>query len=737
MTDKHEQNYNLIEYFLNLLPVLELDGIRSEYTTHNSTQLPDVDNLWIAQEIMGFMDEMPGGFFIYRADGNEELIYANKALLRIFQCSNLKEFRELTGNSFRGLVHPDDLEPVEQSISEQVASSQYDLDYVEYRIIRRDGNVRWVEDYGHFVHTDGVGDFFYVFIADATEKRLRQQAEKSVLIQESRQKDQELQLLIQERDRERTLINQEHLRRLEVIEGLSMNYEAILYTDLDANTILPYRLSARAEHLFEKKMQARSFDGFTQNYVSTWVHPDDRNLVLAETAPNRIRQKLACSKSYTVNYRIQNGQELQFLQLRIVNVGESSHISQLIMGYRRVDDELRQEIEQKQLLEEALSSANLAIIAKNTFLSNMSHDMRTPLNAIFGFTALAKKNLQDPVVTEQYLEKIETSSHQLLELINKVLELSWTESQDFQLAETECSLFDILRDLHQALLPSAREKNITLTMELPTLTHSLVYSDEARLKQLLENLMRNAITYTDTGGTVTVTASELPGLKNHQATYQFTVQDSGIGIAPEFLAHIYEPFEREKNTTYSGVHGSGLGLTITKRLVEKMGGQIHAESTTGMGSTFTVNLPLRVEDAADAPEPSSNNLFSRLLHQKILLVEDNEINLEIETEMLQDLGLRIEPARNGKEALERVQASTPGEYGLILMDIQMPVMNGWEAARAIRSLSDPLLSEIPIIALSANAFESDVHTSRESGMNAHLTKPFDIPLLLECIGKIL
>ena len=743
MTDKQEQNYKLIEYFLNLLPVLELDSSGPELPLHSggrhAASLPDADHLWISQEIMQFMDEMPGGFFIYRAGGSEELIYANQALLRIFQCETLKEFRELTGNSFRGMVHPDDLEPVEQSIEEQVASSQYDLDYVEYRIIRKDGQVRWIEDYGHFIHTDRAGDFFYVFIADATEKLRRQQAEKSVLIQESRQKDQELQQLIQEHDRERTLINQEHLRRLEVIEGLSMNYEAILYADLDANTIFPYRLNARAEQLFEKKLQTRSFDWFTETYVQDWVHPEDQALLIKATSPEQIREKLADNKSYFINYRVQPAQEVQYLQLRIVNVGDPVHISQLILGYRRVDEELRQEIEQTQMLEDALHSANLAIIAKNTFLSNMSHDMRTPLNAIFGFTSLAKKNLQEAPAVEQYLEKIETAGHQLLDLINKVLELSWTESNDFQLAETECSLPDILRDIHEALLPAAQEKGISLTLELPALTHSRVFSDVARLKQLLENLVRNAVTYTNSGGSVIISALEKPDPKNQQAIYEFKVQDSGIGIGPEFLAHIYEPFEREKNTTSSGIHGSGLGLTITKRIVEKMGGTIHADSATGKGSTFTVTLPLRVEapGSENPADASSANLFSRLLHQKILLVEDNEINLEIETEMLQDLGLQIETAKNGKEAFACIRDSKPGEYGLVLMDIQMPVMNGWDAARAIRALDDPVLSEVPIIALSANAFESDIRTSRESGMNAHLTKPFDVPLLLESIGKIL
>ena len=742
MTNDHKEKYNLIEYFLNLLPVLELSDKDLEALMHSNAQLsavclPDANNLWIAHEIMQFMEEMPGGFFIYRADGAEEMIYANKAFLRIFQCETLKEFRALIGNSFRGLVHPEDLDAVEKSIAEQVASSQYDLDYVEYRITRKDGQIRWIEDYGHFIHTDSVGDFFYVFATDATEKRQRQLAEKSVLIQESRQKDEKLKHLIQEHNRERTLINQEHLRRLEVIEGLSMNYESILYVDLDADSILPYRHSARTKHQFQNKLQVQSFAEFARDYISTWVHPEDQTLVADATNPDLIRRRLSNNKTYYTNYRIVTGKEVQFLQLRTINVGSAEHISQIVMGLRRVDEEFRRELEQKQVLEEALGNANLAIIAKNTFLSNMSHDMRTPLNAIFGYTALARKNLPEGSNVSQYLDKIETSSHQLQDLINKVLELSWTESNDLQLNEADCNLHDILGDIITSLTPLARDRGISLTLEPAELTHPLVHSDGDRIRQLLTNLVHNAITYTNSGGTVTLSARELDPDKSQNINYCFRVQDSGIGISADFLPHIYEPFERENNTTLSGIHGTGLGLTITKSIVEKLGGRIDVESTPGTGSTFTVTLPLLAQgQEAAAPSPATN-LFAQLMHQKILLVEDNEINMEIEAEMLRDLGFRIETAENGMVALEQIRHAQPGEYGLILMDIQMPVMNGWESAKAIRALEDPALSEIPIIALSANAFESDIRTSRESGMNAHLTKPFDIPLLLESIGKIL
>lgn len=714
--NKPTMNHNLIEYIL-----------ASQDPEHNET----------VHEAIHFMDEMPGGFLIYRMDQNEEIIYANKALLRIFQCGSLKEFREFTGNSFQGVVHPEDLDAVEQSIKEQIEHSQHELDYVEYRIIRTDGEIRWVEDYGHFLHIESVGDFFYVFIVDATEKKNIHLAEKARLLEEKSRKEQKLQTLIEEYDKERKLINQEHLRRLEVIEGLSVNYESILYADLDGNKILPYRLSSRTERQFEKKFQIRKFDWYTSDYINTWVHPEDRELVTRVTEPAYIRKKLATSKTYYTNYRVINRGELQYLQLRVVNVGNRDSISQIVMGYRKVDEEVRREMEQKQIFEDALNSANLAITAKNTFLSNMSHDMRTPLNAIFGYTALAKKRLASPAAIEGYLNKIEVAGKQLLDLIEKVLEISWAESNSTLLNEGECNLSDIMQDIHENLLPQANDKNIRFSLNSAGMTHCDIYGDQDKLRQLMSNLAANAIMYTEADGTVEISVEELERFPNNFAVYQFIVKDTGIGIGKEFLQHIFEPFEREKNTTFSGVHGIGLGLTIAKNIVDMMGGSIQVDSAPGQGSTFTVMLRFRIQTHPLSSANHTEDVFSSLLNKKILLVDDNLTNLEIETEILQGMGFLVETAINGSIAVEKIELSSPEDFDLVLMDIQMPVMNGWEAARNIRKLEHPTLSNIPIIALSADAFDSDKQMSIESGMDAHLTKPIDIPILLETIAKTL
>jgi len=723
-------NHNLIEYVLTLLSIPDCDVLELNHPTENPGQ-PQVslsmnpEHFQTAREIIRFMDEMPGGFLIYRANDDEEIIYANQALLRIFQCGTLKEFQELTGNSFKGIVYSEDLDAVEQSIKEQIACSQYDLDYVEYRIIRKDGTIRWIEDYGHFVRTNSVGDIFYVFLGDATEKRKRQMEWRSTLLSEQEQKIQDL---IEKYDGE-------HIRRLEVIEGLSINYESILYADLDSDKVFPYRLSSRTNLQFNEKYKVLAFQWYASNYVNTWVHPEDRELVSKETAPDYIREKLSEIKTYYVNYRVLKDGRIQYIQLRIVNVSKSRHISQIVMGYRRVDEEIQREMEQNQILERALNNANVAMIAKDTFLSNMSHDMRTPLNAIFGYTALAKKHIQNPETILEDLGKIERSSHQLLDLIEKVLNLSWTESNDRKLLECDCSLCDLLEDVHRTLLPQAVEKNIAFSLDFSQLTHSNVWSDLEKLRQLLVYLANNAITYTKSDGRVELTAAEVELLPNNYAIYQFTVKDTGIGIGKDFLKHIFEPFEREKNTTFSGIHGTGLSLTIAKNIAAMMGGDIKVDSAVGKGSTFTVTLRLRIQDHTQSTA-SPMGSSPELLPKRILLVEDNMINLEIETEILQGLGFSIDTAANGSIAVEKIANSCPGDYDLILMDIQMPVMDGRLAARKIRSLKNPALAHIPIIALSANAFKSDRRLSIESGMNAHLTKPIDIPLLLETIRNI-
>lgn len=688
-----------------------------------------------AYEMLQFLEKIPGGFFIYRADEEERILYINKAVLRIFGCDTVEEFNKITNGTFKGLVYHEDLEDVENSIREQIENSVYDLDYVEYRIVCKDGSVRWIEDYGHFAHSETVGDIFYVFISDATEKKKRRIMEKSELIRETKENEQKLKKIINEYDKELLMINQEHLRRLEVIEGLSSNYETILCVDLNTDKIIPYRLSVRTEPIFEKNMRQRSFSSYTSAYMKIWVHPDDKEYLRIHMEPDYIKKKISTHKTFSINYRVVNEGEIQHLQLRVVNVGSSESISQVVMGYRKVDEEILRETEQKKVLEDALNNARHANTVKNTFLSNMSHDMRTPLNAIFGYTSLAKNHIQSDDAAREYLDKIDAAGKQLLDLIDKVLEISWIESNDICLTETECSLEDIVQNVYQTIMPQAMEKNIDILISGEVPEDTCVYCDRDKLKQTLLYLTNNAVKYTKCGGKVELSVSETEKLPNNYAVYKFEVKDTGIGISKEFMDRIFEPFEREKNTTFSGVFGTGLGLTIARNIVEILGGTIDIESEVGKGSTFTVTFKFRIIENAAPDDTNRENVIASILNSKILLVEDNEINLEIETEILSELGFTVDTAENGKIAVDKIKNSAEGEYALVLMDIQMPVMDGRKATEEIRRLENPALSGIPIIALSANALSSDRQLSIECGMNAHLAKPLDIPILLETMAK--
>lgn len=734
------QDKHMIGEIVDLLDLLRKNHVKIDWLLEGGGRdfllsLPGGSGFQAAYENLCFMNKMPGGVLIYYADGGGEIIYANSAVLRLFRCATMMEFREFTGNSFRGTVHPEDLEAVEKSIRERVSSSRFDLDYVEYRIRRKDGETRWIEDYRHFVGGEASRDVFYVFLSDATEKRKHRLMEKERLLQENREREQKLQTLTEEYDKERTLIRQEYLRRLEVIEGLSVDYESILYGELDTDQIRPYRLSSRTRRMFDENWQARRLGEYLSQYVAEWVHPEDRERMSKALSPAHIREKLAeCSSCY-INYRVLEDGEEKYLQLRMVDVSRQGRGLQIVLGYRRVDEEIRQEMKQKLFLAEALERANQAMAAKDVFLSNMSHDMRTPLNAIFGFAALARKNVPDADAVRGYLDRVEASGRQLLGMIERVLEISDSVSGQTRLEEA-CDLCEIIREAYDFIVPQAKEKEIDFTLDCTGVRHSGIYADAGKINQLAMYLTNNAVTYTRPGGTVRITVTEGEETLGQYASYRLVVADTGIGISREFLARIFEPFSREKDTTHSGVHGIGLGMTIARNIVDMMGGTIDVQSAVGKGSTFTANLRFRIQPAA-APEPAGGGESAPGHLQRILLVEDNAINQEIETELLEELGFSIDAADDGSIAVEKVKSSRPGDYDLILMDIQMPVMNGWQAAQAIRDLPDPALARIPIIALSANALESDIRKSAESGINAHLAKPMDVSEILKTMKELL
>ena len=677
-----------------------------------------------ARQIKHFTDEMPGGFFIYRnSDG--QILYVNRAVLQIFGCETEEEFRALTGGTFQGMVHPEDRESVEASIREQIAQNSFDLDYVEYRVARRDGAVCWVEDFGHFIQTENLGGVFYVFLADITERYRRRVAERAAILEEKLQKERELQ-----EQADQTLdfleqMNDELVRRLELIEGLSADYEMVFHADLEADVIQPYRVSRRECFQFGRDLQVRLFTGFAEGYANRWVHPEDRERFRREVGPAYIRETLKKQKSYHINYRILRQGDPEYVQAFIVNVSPDEEATQIMFACRTVDEEGRLERERSAILEEALAQAKLAGDARNTFLSNISHDMRTPMNAIVGFAALAKRHLEQPERLKKDLERIEASSAQLMGLLNNVLELSWLESGQIHIEEAACVLPELAREVWEEILPQAKERGVELSLSSLGAEHPKVWCDRQKLRQSLERLALGAVRQTEPGGRVELSLQERSATRAY-GSYQFTALCSAT--AAPLSDQIFSAFSRQEITAAADAAGADLGLPIAKHVMELMGGTVTAQTLPDGGGSLTASLNLRLQEETQAHAvPLSTG------ERRVLVVEDNELNREIAVDLLEEAGFLADTAGDGAEAVEKVKNSRPGYYALVLMDLRMPVMDGHSAARAIRALENPELANVPIVALSANTFDEDRKQSAECGMNAHLAKPLDIDRLLELI----
>ncbi len=401
--------------------------------------------------------------------------------------------------------------------------------------------------------------------------------------------------------------------------------------------------------------------------------------------------------------------------------------------------------------------------SKTVFLSNMSHDIRTPMNAIIGYTNLARKPGVSAEEMQAFLTKIDSSSKHLLALINDVLEMSRIESGKMELEEEPCNLQNLMEGVRDMFATQMAGKNISYVVECRNLTEPHVFCDKNRLNRVLLNLISNAFKFTREEGTVSVLLSQKGAAQDGLAQYELRVKDNGIGMSPEFAARVFEAFERERTSTVSGIQGTGLGMAITKSIIDLMGGDISVKTKRDEGTEFTIELAFRVQEKAaalqTAPEPQTadkpaeeaaapqgtENAAVPASAQKeldfssmrLLLVDDMDVNREIATMILEDMGFAVDSAVNGKEAVEKVAAAEPDYYNAVLMDIQMPVMDGYEATRAIRALSDSKKAAVPIIAMTANAFSEDVKKSQEAGMNAHVVKPIDVEKLEETLRGLL
>lgn len=656
-------------------------------------------------------EDMPGGFFIYKATGNEELLYANKAVFKIFGCETLEEFKELTGYTFKGMLCPDDYEKVSGSIVDQIEKSQGNLDYVEYRIVRKDGKIRWLDDYGHYMNSDVYGGLFYVFISDITEKRVQMEADKAVYTA--------------------------------VIDALSRAYNAVwLINDIATGSFSLFRgdTSEGSVHARPTKeaLELLTYEDAKANYINNFVAPSDRDRLRKELTLENITANTSSKKVFGVVFKRVVGDKECYYRIEFAQVQLPNGKTGIVAGFKDVDEDVRKEQEIQQVLRDAIDTANASSKAKSDFLSSMSHDIRTPMNGIIGMTAIATAHLDDRERVEDCLKKISEASSHLLSLINEVLDMNKIESGKVELNEENFNLSELVNTLlamTKAQLESHRHK---LKVNIADVIHENVIGDSHRIQQVFVNLMSNAIKYTPDGGTISLTVAERPTNAHGIACYEFVFEDNGIGMTEEFQKHLFEPFTRANDKKTAAIQGTGLGMTISQSLVRMMGGDIQVKSKPGEGSRFTVTIYLKFVDVQNAEphkeDPLKNLEDLKFEGKRILLVEDHSVNAEIAKNVLQMTGLEVEWVVDGEAAVERMANSKEGEFDLVFMDIQMPNMDGYQATAAIRAMTT-YARRIPIVAMTANAFADDIRRAKEVGMNGHISKPLDFNELARILQK--
>ncbi len=657
--------------------------------------------------------------------------------------------------------------------------------------------------------------------------------------------------------------------QMNIINALGSEYDPLYVVNLDEDTIHLLRAEAGGK-VAEEAAKSERYSDVIRGYIDKVVIPEQKEQLLEKTELETLKKELPEKGILPLNYqRIRDG-VVNCLQMNCARVPSEDGINRMVVGYRNVDDVVAHEREQQRLLREALEEARHASAAKTTFLSNMSHDIRTPMNAIIGFATVALRRLDNTEQVKNSLEKVLAAGNHLLHLINDILDMSRIESGRLQLHEQECNLSDIIHNLVNMNQSQIKAKQLDFYVDTFMVKNEDIYADPLKLNQVLINLMNNAIKYTPSTGRVSLRIIQHPCDVPDYAKYEFIIKDNGMGMSEEFLKHIFEPFEREASTTRTGIEGTGLGMAITKNIVDMMGGTITAESEKGKGSEFRVVLSFKIQPGEQKPEhmeeleglrilvvdddfhtcESLSNMLEEMgmqcewtisgreavcraqkacydnvpfhiylidwlmpeqsgietakqihkavgteapiiiltaydwnnieeeareagvtafcskplfksdlkavlcrvhnfvpkeeneewseadfIGKRVLLVEDNELNREIATEILEESGFLVEAVPDGTDAVRKMEQVEEFYYDIILMDIQMPIMDGYEATKVIRAMNRADVKRIPIFAMSANALEEDREQALISGMNEHIAKPFEVREFLDILHR--
>lgn len=527
-----------------------------------------------------------------------------------------------------------------------------------------------------------------------------------------------------------------------IIKGLSAFYHSVFYVNLVEETFQTFVIR---EDVAERLNHSDEYGALFGIYYEHLIHEEDKERFKQEMCLTAIKKRVQEGETiYDLEYRRDYSGYYGWMRIHII-LAESRNGApiKIILASHNVEKEKEQEAQSQQALFAAYEAARNANEAKSHFMAQMSHDIRTPMNAIIGMTAIAMGQADNEERVKDCLQKISLSSSHLLHLINEVLDMSKIERGQITLTEAPFSLKGMFHEIGSIVYNESMEKGQALRFLTDDIIHDNLLGDAGKIRQVLINLINNAIKYTPCGGTITVTSKEMTSGIPGVGCFVFTVEDNGIGISEEFLDHIFVPFAREENCHVRKVQGTGLGMSISHGIVTAMQGSIRVESKQGAGSRFIVTLTIRTleEEGGEAAVlralsgNTGRKLETCLQGLRLLLVEDNELNMEIAETLLRDAGFIVDRAENGYEALKLFNDSEPGTYDAILMDLQMPVMDGYTAASEIRSSSHPEAKTVPIIALTANAFAEDISKVMAAGMNDHVTKPIDFDRLLAALRK--
>lgn len=653
------------------------------------------------------IDNIPGGYHRCSLEEGHPFLYISNRFLAILGWTR-EEIRTIFDNKFDNMLHPDDrnlsFDYVTRILDTRGHGSEKDQ---IYRLLGKDG-YHWVTDATTLVKS-GNQTFFQGNITDFTD-----------FVKAKEKKEQEIEL------------------QREIIEGLGKEYFSVLAVELDKDRVLSYRESGE---------NGKIISDFCRKCGNRWskIIPSYAEMMVSDNTNGEFENQLGLEtlrsqeKDYSMTYEFKLETGINYHQVRVAFVKKKDGTRMAVVGTRNIDSLIKKERMQEEKLKKAYVAAENANKAKTEFLNNMSHDIRTPMNVILGYNHLMKSQLTESKQLD-YQKKIEQSGKLLLAIINNVLDMARIESGKIKVDENYERVGEVVDEIISTFSSEAEEKEIHLSGSMKV-THRNILCDGTKIREIYVNLVSNAMKYTPRGGNVTITVEELPCEKEGYMKVKSEIKDTGIGMSKEYLPTLFEPFSREQNTTTRRIGGTGLGMPIVKKMVDLMGGSIEVASELGKGTVFTFTLMHKIADrkfySQKTEAAETSEMGKNLSGKHVLLAEDNDLNAEIAVTVLEETGIVIERVEDGIQCVNRVAQMSPGTYDLILMDIQMPNMDGYQAAQCIRHLDDKMKAEIPIIAMTANAFAEDRKKAFDAGMNGHIAKPIDIEKLGAVILSVL